>query len=573
MINKILSCCVLISFFILASGCVAPSEEKATLLFKGGSIYTLIEKNPKVEVIAIRDSVIIFSGKEAAAKELIGPETVVVELKGKTLTPGWIEGHGHFMGLGYSELNLDLKDIKSFDEMVEKVKIAASTTPSGTWITGRGWHQSKWTSPPNQAIKGFPTHHALSEVSPENPVVLYHASGHAAFANAKAMQIAGIGPLDQEMGSQRKISGGEIIRDNKGNPTGIFNENAMGLISKHIPEKSEENNLQAFNLAQVACHRNGITSFQDAGVGRETLEFYQKMQTEGKLQIRMYAMLGGNSNELLEDWYQSGPRIDPWLTVRSIKLVADGALGSRGAWLLDEYTDRPGHFGHETLPMDKVLETAKNGIKYGYQVCTHAIGDRANQEVLNQYEKALVEMNALEYDHRFRIEHAQHLHPEDIPRFAQLRVIPSMQAIHLSSDRPWAINRLGEKRIRDGAYMWQELLQTGIPIINGTDVPVEPLSPLANFYASVTRKTLNGTPEEGFEGKQKMTREQALKSYTLAPAFGAFEENIKGSLAAGKLADLVVFNQDILEIPEEEILNTKVLMTVIGGKIVYELKE
>ncbi|WP_339924373.1 amidohydrolase family protein [uncultured Cyclobacterium sp.] len=560
-----------VAILLITLACTTKTTvEKATLVIKGGKIYTLDPNHPHVDAIAIRDSLIVFAGLEKDLKDYIGSETQIITLSGRIVTPGWIEGHGHFMGLGYGELNLDLTDTKSYDEIVEKVKVAVGNTPPGNWIIGRGWHQSKWTKQPQEVIDGFPSHQTLSAISPHHPVVLFHASGHALFANAKAMEIAGIGPLNQELGGSRAISGGEVIRDSNGNPTGIFNENAMALIYNHIPESSEENNLLAFNLAQDACLRNGITSFHDAGVSSEILALYQEIQTAGQLKIRMYAMLDGNDKDLLKEWYEKGPKLNSWLNVRSIKLSADGALGSRGAWLLEEYSDRPDHYGHETIPMQEVFETAKNGIKYGFQLATHAIGDRANQEVLDQYEKALSEMDALNSDHRFRIEHAQHLHSDDIPRFASLGVIPSMQAIHLSSDRPWAIDRLGEKRITDGAYMWQALLSSGIPVINGTDVPVEPLSPMANFYASVTRKTLEGTPENGYEGNQKMTRMQALKSYTLSPAYGAFEEKTKGSISVGKLADLVVLNQDIMKINEEEILNTKVSMTILNGKIVYQ---
>jgi predicted amidohydrolase YtcJ len=296
------------------------------------------------------------------------------------------------------------------------------------------------------------------------------------------------------------------------------------------------------------------------------------MKAAGKMGVRMYAMLTGWDEELLQEWYVNGPMVDPdhLLTIRSIKLNCDGALGSRGAWLLEEYTDRPGHFGHETLPMSYVKETALKGLQHGFQVCSHAIGDRANREILDRYEAAFTELPELSDNHRFRIEHAQHLHPEDIPRFAQLGVIPAMQAIHLSSDRPWAIDRLGEQRIKEGAYMWQALLQSGIPVVNGTDVPVEPLDPIASFYASVSRKTLKGTPEEGYEPAQKMTREQALRSYTLDAAYGAFEEGIKGSITPGKLADFTVFSQDLMTVPEAELLNTEVVMTIFDGEVVYQ---
>jgi hypothetical protein len=258
-----------------------------------------------------------------------------------------------------------------------------------------------------------------------------------------------------------------------------------------------------------------------------------------------------------------------WLTIRSIKLNCDGALGSRGAWLLEPYSDRPGFYGMATLSMDTVLATARAALKSGFQVCSHAIGDRANREILDRYEMAFKE-NPEVRDHRFRIEHAQHLHPADIPRFRQLGVIPAMQAIHMSSDRPWAIERLGEKRIKEGAYMWQSLLKTGAVIVNGTDAPVEPLNPIPSFYASVTRKTLKGQPEGGYEPDEKMTRQQALRSYTLDAAYGAFEEKIKGSIEKGKLADFTVFTTDIMTVPEGELLQTEVAMTIVGGKVVFK---
>lgn len=549
-------------------------EEKisADLLIKGGTIYTVDSIQGQVEAVAVKGDRIIFAGTEADSEKYLYSHTVVIDLKGKTMTPGFIEGHGHFMGLGYNELNLDLHEVKSYQELVDIVAEAVEKAEPGEWIVGRGWHQSKWTGKPEVMVNGFQTHDRLSEISPDNPVYLGHASGHAGFANAKAMEIAGVMPLSKESIENREIKGGEIIRDELGNPTGIFSERAMELITGHIPEATDGKNKKAFNLAIKACHRNGITGFHDAGIGRETIALYREMKAEGKMGIRMYAMLTGWDKGLLTEWYKKGIEVDTsnLLTIRAIKLNCDGALGSRGAWLLEEYTDRPGHFGHETLPMEFVEETAKNGLKYGFQVCAHAIGDRANQEVLDRYERAFDAAESAE-DHRFRIEHAQHLHPDDIPRFAELGVIPAMQAIHLSSDRPWAIDRLGEKRIKEGAYVWQELLQSGTPVVNGTDVPVEPINPVANFYASVTRKTLEGTPEGGYEPGQRMTRKQALRSYTYDAAYGAFEEDIKGSIAVGKLADFTVFDQDILKVPESKILDTQVVMTVVGGKVVYQV--
>ena len=557
--------------FLLITACKDTVQESATLLIFGGNIYTVDATRPMVEAVAVKDNTILFAGSLAEAEQYKNDQTQLLDLNGKTMTPGLIEGHGHFMGLGYNELNLDLNNTTSYQEIVDAVAERVKTAAPGEWITGRGWHQSKWTEMPSETVNGFQTHDLLSAISPDNPVYLGHASGHAGFANAKAMEIAGLMELDKEGISKFEVEGGEVMRDAMGRPTGIFNELAQSLITKHIPENTPAKDIKAFEMAVAACHKNGITGFHDAGIGRETIALYEEMKAKDKMKIRLYGMLTGGDKELLNEWYKKGPMVDAdnLLTIRSVKLNCDGALGSRGAWLLEAYTDRPGHFGHETLPMNFVEETAIDGLQYGFQVCSHAIGDRANREVLDRYESAFTELPQLATDHRFRIEHAQHLHPEDIPRFAQLKVIPAMQAIHMSSDRAWAIDRLGEQRIKEGAYMWQSLLKSGIPIVNGTDVPVEPLNPIASFYASVTRKTLQGTPDEGYEPAEKMTREQALRSYTLDAAYGAFEEGIKGSITVGKLADFTIYNQDLMKVAEKELLNTKIAMTIFGGEIVY----
>jgi len=559
---------------LIFSSC-SENKEPATMIIHGGTIYTVDDSQAMVEAVAVKDNTILFAGSLEEAESFKNDHTQVLDLEGKTMTPGLIEGHGHFMGLGYNELRLDLMNTKSYQEIIDAVAERVKTAAPGEWILGRGWHQSKWDSLPKDMVKGFQTHHRLSEVSPDNPVYLGHASGHAGFANAKAMEIAGLLTLYKEGIKAYEIEGGEVFVDELGRPTGVFNERAQTLIGKHIPETTPESDIQAFNLAVEACHKNGITGFHDAGIGRGTIDLFNTMKSEGKMDVRLYAMLTGWDEELLNEWYEKGPSVDPdhRFTVRSIKLNCDGALGSRGAWLLEPYTDQPDHYGHETLPMEVVDKTSRKGLEHGFQVCSHAIGDRANREILDRYEAALTELSKQDVDHRFRIEHAQHLHPEDIPRFAELGVIPAMQAIHMSSDRPWAIDRLGEKRIKEGAYMWQDLLQSGIPIVNGTDVPVEPLNPIPSFYASVSRKTLKGMPEGGYEPEQKMTREQALKSYTLDAAYGAFEEDIKGSITAGKLADFTIYNQDLMTVDEAEILNTEVVMTIFDGKIVYEKED
>ncbi|HBK88041.1 MAG: amidohydrolase [Cyclobacteriaceae bacterium] len=542
----------------------------ADLIIKGGKIYTVNEKQPEVEAVAVRGDTIVFAGTVADVAAWQGEKTEVIDLQGSTMTPGFIESHGHIMGLGYFELNLDLSTVKSFDELVEKVRVAAAQAPPGQWILGNGWHQDKWEVKPEKMVKGFQTHEMLSAVSPNNPVWLRHASGHAGFANAKAMELAGVNPLSKE-GLNIAVEGGEIIKDKVGNPTGIFNERAMALITKHIPENTPERDAQALELAMETCARNGITSFHDAGASRSDIELFNQFNKEQKLKSRLYVMLTGRDRSLINEWYRKGPVVDPrGVTVRSIKLNCDGALGSRGAWLLEPYSDRSETTGMATLSMDTVLATSRSGLTYGFQVCSHAIGDRANREILDRYEMAFNENPG--HDHRYRIEHAQHLHPNDIPRFGKLGVIPAMQAIHLSSDRPWAIERLGEKRIKEGAYMWQSLLKSGARVINGTDVPVEPISPIASYFASVTRQTLKGEPAGGYEPEEKMTRVQALKSYTLDAAYGAFEEQIKGSIEPGKLADFTVFSQDIMQVPDSSLLKTEIVMTVLGGKKIYTKK-
>lgn len=555
---------------------ISCSEKKtpADLIIRGGTIYTVEDANPTVDAVAVTGDKIVYAGDLAGLSKFEGENTKVIDLQGKTMTPGFIEGHGHFMGLGFSELNLDLSSVESYEEMVEKVKEAVAKTQPGQWIVGRGWHQDKWTTKPEKEIKGFPTHQLLSAVSPDNPVFLRHASGHAGFANAKAMQLAGVNQLSVEKLGKNMGEGGEILVDELGNPTGLFNERAQSLIGEYIPETSEETLSQVLELAIAASLRNGITSFHDAGVSRGNIELFRKFKAENKLNTRLYVMLTGFDSQLLYDWFRNGPEIDSanLLTIRSIKLNCDGALGSRGAWLMEPYTDRPDFAGMATLSMDTVLKISREGLKHGFQVCSHAIGDRANKEILDRYEKAISENMEQSKDHRFRIEHAQHLRPDDIARFGQLGVIPAMQAVHMSSDRPWAIDRLGEKRIKEGAYMWQSLLKSGAVIVNGTDVPVEPINPIASFFASVTRQTLKGEPEGGFEPEEKMTRQQALKSYTLDAAYGAFEEDIKGSIVPGKLADFTIFTKDLMTVPDKELLTSEVAMTIFGGKVLYEKK-
>ena len=547
---------VLLSILI---SCTPP--EPVDLIITNGQIYTANDATPNVEAVVIKEGKIIYAGDKSGLSKYEG-ETL--DLNGKTLLPGMHEGHAHLMSVGNNLLNVDLMKAQTYAEAIELVRERAANTPEGQWIIGRGWHQDKWIDQPERMFKNLPTHHDLSKAVPNHPVYLSHASGHMGLVNAKAMELAEI------TSDTKQPEGGEIFMD-LGGPTGIFNETAQSLVGKIIPDQTKEKSVQALKLAIEECLKNGITTFHNAGSNQGTIDLFKDFAARNELKIRLYNMLSGRDSTLIANYFKNGPEIGLYnnhLTTRSVKLYSDGALGSRGAWLLEEYTDAPDVFGHEVTPMKEVEEVTKRSYEAGFQVGIHAIGDRANREALDIFERTFEA--GTQDDPRYRIEHAQHIHPADIPRFGELGVIPAMQAIHMSSDRPWAIDRLGKERIENGAYMWQELLQTGARIVNGTDAPVEPIDLLATFYASVSRKTLKGTPKGGYEPAQKMTRNQALKSLTLDAAYGAFMEDIVGSIEVGKLADFTILDKDIMTIPEDSILATNVSMTIIDGKVVYQ---
>ena len=556
---KRMKTCLFGLLFFLSLETMAEPAPAADMILSGGRIYTLNPAAPIVEAVAVKGDRILAAGSRKQVFRLRKPRhTRMIDLEGGTMTPGFIESHGHLLGLGYAKLRLDLNQVTSFDELIEQVRRAAENTPRGEWILGRGWHQSKWTGV-DSSVKGFPVHPALSAVSRDHPVYLTHASGHAAMVNAYAMRLAGI---DENTEFDES---GEIIKDANGQPTGILNERAQYLVSRLIPPATRERDALALNAALNALAEHGITGFHDAGMSRSHLQLIQSYRDQGLLTARMYIMLSGRDESLMSEYFRLGPQIGDWVTVRAIKLVSDGALGSRGAWLTQPYSDRAEHYGNPTMPIAELYDWSKQAYLAGFQVCVHAIGDKANHEVLNQFERVLGD----DRSRRFRIEHAQHLLPQDIPRFAELQVVAAMQAIHMSSDRPWAIDRLGRTRIEEGAYMWRALLDSGAVIANGTDAPVEPVDPVASFFASVTRQTLQGMPPGGYEPAQKMTRQEALRSYTLNAAYAAFEEDKKGSIEAGKLADFTVFSQDLLQAPDNRLLDTVILRTIVGGKIVY----
>ncbi len=541
--------------------------KKADLIIHNGTIYTMDNKKPVAEAMVVKNGMITFIGSNEDVQPLISDKTPSLDLAGRTMTPGFIDCHTHLVNHGYTKMQLDLRVVKDYDELVDRVAQAVEKVRPGTWIVGRSWHQGKWYSQPAQRVQELPTHHSLSRVSPDNPVFLYHASCHAALANAKAMAIAGI------TRDSACTEDGEIVKDDMGNPSGIFNEQAMELIKNCIPAYTEDDNRRALRLALNDCLAHGITTVHEAGVSGQAVNLFKDFLGAGRLPIRVYLMIDGTDEQLLNEWLSRGPEIgigDNFLTVRTIKLLMDGALGARGAWMIEPYTDCSGQYGLRNLPLDYVYTVSENALKHGFQMSVHAIGDRANHELLNQFEKVLRKNPDRANNSRFRIEHAQHLQPSDIPRFGKLGVIASVQCIHMASDRVWAIERLGEKRIKEGAYMWQSLLRSGAKLINGTDIPAEPIDPIACFYAAITRRTLDGYPAEGFEPEQKMTREQALRSYTLDAAYGAFEEKIKGSIEVGKEADCTVFSQDIMTVDEDRLLQTKIDYTVVNGEVVYK---
>jgi len=567
-LGKFFQVFVLILSIGLILGC--GQQKSADLVLMNGKIVTVDEAIPEAQALAARGDVIVAVGSDDEIKPYISSGTRVIDLNGKLAIPGFIDGHGHFMSMGRSKMRLDLTRVNNWDEIVAMVAEAVKKAKPGEWILGRGWHQEKWDRVPQPNVDGLPFHTELSRVSPDNPVFLTHASGHSAIANARAMELARITKDTPDP------EGGEIVRDGAGNPIGVFRETAQGLVSKAMSEfyasrteaQKQADQIKAFELAVQECLSKGVTSFQDAGSSFETIDFFKNMVDQGKLGIRLWVMIG-EGNEKLKEKIRDYKIInygDKRLTVRAIKRFMDGALGSHGAWLLEPYNSLPTSTGLNTTPLDVIRETARIAIENGFQLCTHAIGDRANREILNIYEEAF-KAHPGKKDLRWRVEHAQHLNPADIPRFGQLGVIASMQGIHCTSDGPWVIKRLGKKRAEEGAYVWQKLMQSGAVVSNGTDVPVEDVDPIPNFYALVTRKMKNG---EAFFPDQCMSREEALRAYTYNCAYAAFEENFKGSVAPGKLADITVLSKDILTIPEDEIPSTEVVYTIVGGKVMYE---
>jgi predicted amidohydrolase YtcJ len=560
---------------VLCGGCtpspVQDLPKPADLVVRGGAVITVDQQLGTQSAVAVRDALIVAVGDETEINPYIGQETEVVELNGRVLIPGFIEGHGHFLSLGRAQQVLDLSQARRYGDIVAQVAAAADAAPVGSWIFGMGWHQDKWDTPVTGAVDGVPLNTALNEVAPDNPVYLTHASGHAAFANKAALQAAGV---DDET---QNPAGGTIVRTEQGAATGLLREKAKSLVeaaiaayeSRRTPEQLQANLRERVQLAGAQALANGVTSFHDAGATFAHIDFFRTLEDAGELPVRLYVMVRGETNEALQarlpDYFSPADGND-FLAVRSIKRQIDGALGAHGAWLLEPYVDLPASSGLVLEPVEEIEETARIAIHYGFQVNTHAIGTRANRETLDLYERVWVDTETAGDQLRWRIEHAQHIHPQDIPRFSQLGVIAALQGVHCTSDGPWIDSRLGEPRTEQTSYRWRDLLDSGARIGNGTDVPVENINPIASYYASVARMMNTG---EAFYPEQAMTPMEALKSYTLDNAYAAFEESLKGSITPGKLADFVVLSQDILSIPLEDIPQTQVDQTIVGGQTRY----
>jgi predicted amidohydrolase YtcJ len=544
---------------VCTSSSATAQSATAELIVHNARIYTVDRMRPLARAMAVRGGRIVFVGAERGAMALRGSGTRVVDLQGKTVIPGMVDAHAHLAGLGTSLRIVNLVGTRSVDDVIARVAARAKEVPRGSWILGRGWDQNDWRD------TRFPTHEALSRALPDNPVYLTRVDGHAAFVNEAALRAARIGADTPDP------DGGRILRGTTGAATGVLVDRAQVIVNRVIPPPSRQEQRASILAAVREANRWGLTGIHDAGVARATIDLYEELAKAGEYTLRNYVMVANDSADI-SHYLARGPQsglYDGHLWIRSIKVVADGALGSRGAALLEPYSDDAGNSGLEVTPAQRIRAIATQALRPGFQVNTHAIGDRANRTALDAYAAALAEVPVA--DHRFRVEHAQVLHHEDIPRFGELGVIPSMQASHQTSDMYWAGNRIGSGRLL-GAYAWRSLLDLGNIIPNGSDFPVEAVNPLISFHAAVSRQDANDWPAGGWFPEQRMTREEALESMTIWPAYAAFQEKELGSLSVGKYADFVVLDQDIMRVAPPGILATRVLATYIGGRAVYEAR-
>jgi predicted amidohydrolase YtcJ len=526
----------------------ALGAQPAELVITNAVIYTADTAKARAKAMAVRGGRVVAIGDEV--RGFIGPKTQVVDLQGATVIPGLIDSHVHMAGLGQLLETSDLRHVKSVAEVAAMVKARAAWLPKGSWVRARNWDQTNWGGE-------FPLHNALTEAAPEHPVFLSRVDGHAGWVNRKAMELAGIDDKTPDP------MGGKIIRDSAGHATGVLIDRAQGLVGAKIPAATDDEVLARLRAAARECARLGMTSVHDAGIGEQELRAYRKLLAAGQLPVRIYAMIGGEG-AMWNRFLQTGPEVHERLTVRSIKLVADGAIGSRGAAFWQPYADDPGNTGLMILKQETVERVARQAAEKGFQVNTHAIGDRANRMALDAYGKVLGENNGK----RFRVEHAQAISLPDFALFKKFGVIASMQSTHATSDMRWAMKRLGPDRIT-GAYAQKRMLNAGVVVANGSDFPVEEPNPLMGFYAAVSRQDVNGEPKGGWRPEERFTREEALRSWTWAGAYAAFEEDWKGSLAVGKAADFLVLSGDIMTLPLGELPKLKVRATYVAGETVY----
>lgn len=568
---KQLSLFILIAAVSLsAPAALTHAPPKPDLLLLNARIITMNPRQPSAEAVAIKDGRIAWVGSTNEAKKLFADAAETADLGGATVLPGIIDAHAHLMNLGESFLKLDLRDATGPEEVAKLVKQKAETVRTGEWILGWGWDEGKWAA-------HYPTHELLTEAAPTNPVFLTGLHGFAAWVNKRALLVAGINK------DTRDPENGKIIRDDKtGEPSGVLTDRAQELVGRHIAPLDLDAVKIALELAARECLRNGLTSVHEARVTPIMLQAFREMVNKGRLPLRVYAMLDGANPLLIDEWLKRGPEIDPQhrLTIRSVKVFADGALGSRGAALSEPYTDAPNTRGLITTSEAEIYDLTRRCLGRGFQVATHAIGDAANHQVLDAYEKALKQASGtnpvtaadvVRDDARLRVEHAQVLAAADIPRFAGLGVIASMQPTHCTSDMAWAEKRIGPARIK-GAYAWRSVLKTGAHLPISSDFPGETLNPFYGIYAAVTRQDASGKPEGGWYPEQRMTVDEALRGYTIEAAYAEFEEKQKGSIETGKLADLIVVSKDPTKIAPSELLRISVLKTFVNGKIVYSSK-
>ena len=554
---------VIFSAFLLSQA--TTRVPPADLVFKNGNIYTVNDARPKAEAVAIKGDRIVFVGSNGEAQKYVGRNTRVIDLAGRTMVPGMTDAHHHLSGVGFREMTLNLEGITSLQDFLAKVKERVVQKKPGEWVTGRGWIETFWTPPV------FPTRWDLDKVAPDNPVFLDRADGHGAVANSAALKIAGV---DKTTPSP---FGGEISKDKQsGEPNGMLLDAAQDLVQRHIPGTTAAEAERAIILGVNRDVALGWTQVQDPGGSYAEVALMEKLYEEGKIKLRIYKALsapGREADRLLSE----GPIVGKYgnrLTVRALKLYADGSLGSRSAALLQPYSDKPDTSGFLTIKEEALQPVLQEALRKGIQIETHAIGDRGNRFILDQYEKAMNAVPKAQWkikEPRWRVEHSQIVNPVDIPRFAKLGIIPSMQASHAIGDLHFAPSRLGIARLA-GAYAWQSFIKSGSIVPGGSDAPVERGEPMIEFYAAVARKDLKGFSGEGWHPEEAVTREQALKMFTAWPAYAAFEETLRGSMEVGKLADFTVLSADIMKIPEAEILKTRCVMTVIGGEIIYEAK-